>query len=207
MIFKWLVKNSNLEVNWATRTFKTSTIAYLLSVKNCLSQPCTNPFGAVSWTPCCIWKANESLMKLSITERMSVLLQLDISGISQPSHRRCSESAMEGRSRILTKLLLKAVGHSLANELGDIPDLVFDENRPNVIILTYILQIFPHSGILFTAHSFNPNLHGVFDYLFYMRGGGGGKKAPWSNSGIRLSTIIKLGIIILWGKNFLNLAK
>ena len=35
---------------------------------------------------------------------------------------------MEGRSGILTKLLLKteAVGHSLATELGDIPNLVLD---------------------------------------------------------------------------------
>ena len=47
---------------------------------------------------------------------------------------------------------------------------------------------------------------GYFDYLFYV----GGKKAPplpRSNSGIWLPTDIKLGMIILWGKNSSNLAK
>ena len=67
----------------------------------------------------------KSLMKLFIRERMSVYLQFDISDISQPLHQRCSEVATEGRSGILTKLLLKAVGYSLA-ALGDIPDLVYD---------------------------------------------------------------------------------
>ena len=58
---------------------------------------------------------------------MSVNLQIDISDISQPFHQRCSELATEGRSGILTKLLLKADGHSLAAEsLWDIPNLVFD---------------------------------------------------------------------------------
>ena len=57
---------------------------------------------------------------------MSVHLQFDICDISQPFHQRCSDLATERRSGILTKLLLKAVGHSLAAELGDIPNLVFD---------------------------------------------------------------------------------
>ena len=53
-------------------------------------------------------------MKLLIKERMSVHLQLDI---SQAFHQRRSELATQGRSGILTKLLLKAVEHSLAAEL------------------------------------------------------------------------------------------
>ena len=57
---------------------------------------------------------------------MSVHLQFDISDISQPFHQRCSELATEGRSGILTNLLLKTVllkfvGHSLAAELGGHP--------------------------------------------------------------------------------------
>ena len=44
-----------------------------------------------------------------------------------------------------------------------------------------------------------------FDYLVYM--GERGKKASWSNSGIWLPTIVKLGMIILWATNFSNLAK
>ena len=61
-------------------------------------------------------------MKLFIRERMFVQLQFDIGDISQPFQQRCPELAMEERSGILTKLLvkivlLKAVGHSLASEL------------------------------------------------------------------------------------------
>ena len=85
-----------------------------------------NPINA---TPCCIWsvfKPMKSLMKLFIREGMSVHLQFDINDNSQPFHQRCSELATEGRPGILTKLLLKAVGHSLAAEVGDIPNLVFD---------------------------------------------------------------------------------
>ena len=52
---------------------------------------------------------------------MSVHLQFDISDISQPFHQRCSELATEGRSGILTKLLLKAVGNFLAAELRGHP--------------------------------------------------------------------------------------
>ena len=83
----------------------------------------------VPWTPRCIWsifKLMKSLMKLFIRERISVHLQFDISNISQPFHQHqstiCSELATEGRSGILTKLLLKAVGHSLAAELGGQPN-------------------------------------------------------------------------------------
>ena len=97
----------------------------------------------------------KSLMKLFIRKQMSVLLKFDIGDISQPFHQRCSVLATEGRSGILTKLLLKAVGHSRLLSLGDIPNLVFDvflfENRPKVIILTCILQTFLRSGILFNA--------------------------------------------------------
>ena len=69
------------------------------------------------------------LMKLFIKERMFVHLQFDIEDISQAFHQKCS--ATEGRSGILTKLLLKTVllkagGHSLPVELRDIPNLVFD---------------------------------------------------------------------------------
>ena len=46
---------------------------------------------------------------------MSVHLQFE-SDISQPFHQRCSELATEGCCGILTKLLLKAVGHFLAAE-------------------------------------------------------------------------------------------
>ena len=66
-------------------------------------------------------KLMKCLMKLFIRERMSVHLQFDISDISQPFDQRCSELATEGRSCILTKLLLKAIGHSLAAELGEHP--------------------------------------------------------------------------------------
>ena len=69
------------------------------------------------------------LMKLFIWELMFVHFQFDIDDISQPFHQRCSDLAIEGRSGILTKLLLKAGGHSLAAELGDIPYLVFDVFR------------------------------------------------------------------------------
>ena len=73
-------------------------------------------------------------MKFLINERMSVLMQFDIGDISQPSHIRYSELATERRSGIITSLLLKAVllkavGHSLAAELGGgggIPTFVFD---------------------------------------------------------------------------------
>ena len=82
---------------------------------------------AVSWTPCCIWfifKLIKSLVKLFIRERMSVHLQFDISNFSQPFHQRYSELATEGLSGILTKLLLKAVGHFLAAELGGHPKVL-----------------------------------------------------------------------------------
>ena len=67
------------------------------------------------------FKANKVLMKLFIREQMSIHLQFDISNISQPFDQRCSELTTEGPSGILTKLLLKAVGHSLAAELGGHP--------------------------------------------------------------------------------------
>ena len=60
-------------------------------------------------------------MNLLIREQMSVNLQFDISDISQGFLKRCSELATEGRSGILTKVLLKAVGHSRAAELGGHP--------------------------------------------------------------------------------------
>ena len=37
--------------------------------------------------------------------------------------------------------------------------------------------------------------------------GGGGKKPPRPHSGIWPPAVIKLGMLILWGKNFPNLAK
>ena len=73
---------------------------------------------AVPWIPCFVMK---SLMKLFIMERMSVHLQFDISDIGQPFPQRCSELATEGLSGILTEPLMKAVGHSLAAELGGHP--------------------------------------------------------------------------------------
>ena len=56
---------------------------------------------------------------------MSVQLQFDISDIwhQQPFHQRCSELPTEGRSGILTKLLLKAVADiPWLLRLGDIPN-------------------------------------------------------------------------------------
>ena len=52
---------------------------------------------------------------------MSAHLQFDISDISQAFHQRSSELATEERSCILTKVLLKAVGYSLAGDLGGYP--------------------------------------------------------------------------------------
>ena len=52
---------------------------------------------------------------------MSVHLQFDISDKIQSTIQRLSGLAMEGRSGILTKMLLKAVGHSMAAKLGGYP--------------------------------------------------------------------------------------
>ena len=57
---------------------------------------------------------------------MSVHLQFDIGDISQPFHYRCFALGNEGHSGILTQLLLKHVAHSLAADLGDIPNILFD---------------------------------------------------------------------------------
>ena len=58
------------------------------------------------------------LMKLFVGERIFVHLQFHIGDFSQLFQQGCSELTTEGRSGILTKLLLKAGGHSLAAELG-----------------------------------------------------------------------------------------
>ena len=69
-------------------------------------------------------------------------------------------------------------------------------------------MLWHHSICDYVLKQFTLNCMGYFDYLNCRGGGGGEAKSPLQVLLWHLTpTVIKLGMIILWGKNFSNLAK